>query len=210
MIPFISAEDLSAYLSTDTQTVTLVPDDLIVLIALDSGSQAVRDEIHRTINLSTETVEMTDGSGTDALVLRNRPIVELTEIAIDGEVMDLTFVSEDKGAGILYFTDGSCWPRGRANITVTYAHGYALSESDLPTDDDIARVPASLRLVALKLAAAVWRSRGPSVSGGNVTEEHIGTYQYRIQVNDATTLAAQYLTDEDRRMIASHRSAVVA
>ena len=59
------------------------------------------------------------------------------------------------GAGILYLNNGSWWPAHRQNITVTYAHGYALNESDLPEDTDIVRVPASIRLVALKLAASI-------------------------------------------------------
>lgn len=209
MIPFISSEDLTAYLNLETP---LVPDDLIVLIALDAACQAVRDALHRRINYSSETVEVLDGSGSDALVLKNRPIVELTEVTIDdNDTFDWeTDVVVDAGAGILYLNNGSWWPQHRQNITVTYAHGYALNESDLPEDIDIVRVPASIRLVALKLAAAIWRSRGESAAAGAVTEEHIGTYQYRVEVTDAAKLVSTFITPEDMNTIMGHRNAVLA
>jgi hypothetical protein len=214
LIPFISSEDLGAYLEAPTP---LNPDDLIVLISLDAACQAVRDALHRGLNYSTETDEIYDGSGTDALVLKHRPIVELVLVKIDGDTifdsddaeLDSSVVV-DAGAGILYLTSGSWWPSHRQNITVTYAHGYALNESDLPEDADIVRVPASIRLVALKLAAAIYRSKGPTAASGAVTEEHIGTYQYRVEVTDASKLAQQFITPEDMNTIMGHRNAVLA
>jgi hypothetical protein len=213
LIPFISSEDLSAYLET-----TLVPDDLMTLIALDGACQAVRDALHRTLNYSTSTEEILDGSRTPALVLKHRPIVELISVSLDDEVIfdtdpddiDLHDISVDADAGVLYLRDGTWWTWGRGNVTVTYAHGYALNESDLPEDADIVRVPASIRLVALKLAAAIWKTKGPTVASGAVTEEHIGTYQYRVEVTDAAKLASTYITPEDMNTISGHRNAVLA
>ena len=190
---------------------TLVPDDLIVLISLDAACQAVRDALHRSLNYSTETEEVLDGTGTDALVLKHRPVVELTEVVIADQDLDWeNDVVVDAGAGILYLTNGSWWPLHRQNITVTYAHGYALNESELPEDADIVRVPASIRLVALKLAAAIYRTKGPSAASGAVTEEHIGTYQYRVEVTDASTLASTFITPDDMNTIMGHRNAVLA
>lgn len=217
MIPFISTDDLAAYLDV---TEVELGNDLIVYMALDAACQIVRDALQRGINLSEETVEVLDGSGTDALVLSQRPIQEVTEVLVrwgsDETTIDLAEdLYVENATGCIFLVDGTVFTPGKGTVTVTYAHGFALEEIQVTPDDenpadDVDRVPSSIRFVAVKLAAAIWRAKGPTSTAGLATEEHIGTYQYRVQVDQAAQFGSQYLTADDLNAIMSYRTAVLA
>lgn len=202
MIPFISHDDLGAYLN-----LTLDGTSLITKIALDGACEAVRREMHRTLNLVVDDEITLDGNSTGALMLPQRPVHEVIDVTIDGEVVDADVLDLDVERGILSFTDGETWWSQKGGIALTYTHGYALTEDDVTTT--IERVPANIRLIALRLAADVYRSRGPSTAGG-VTGEHIGTYSYTQDVANATSFASLSLTDKDRAELHSQSSVYAA
>jgi hypothetical protein len=205
MIPFISHDDLGAYLET-----TLTGGELLTKIALDGACEAVRQELHRTLNLvEDDAIVGLDPTWTDALILPERPVHEVSLVTIDGGSVDDANLRLDVQRGILYLLDGSLWWSARGGIALTYTHGYALDEPDVT--GTIERVPANIRLVALRLAAAVYRSRGMTAAGaGAVTGEKIGTYSYSQDVAAATELATISITEEDRRMLSGQRSVFAA
>lgn len=205
MIPFISHDDLGAYLET-----TLTGDELITKIALDGACEAIRQYLHRRLNLTADDEITMDGTWSDALILPQRPVHEVSDVLNDGDTVDLADTYLDVEHGILYLTDGTWWHRGRGTVSLTYTHGYALTEDAVA--GTIERVPSNIRLVALRLAAAVWRTKGGSIAsgGGAITGEHIGTYNYTQDAAVATELASMMLTEEDRTSLEGQRAVYAA
>lgn len=204
VIPFISHDDLGAYLETP-----LTGGELLTKIALDGACEAVRQELHRTLNLVEDDAIVLDPTWTQALILPERPAHEVSLVTIDGASVDDANVRLDVERGVLYLLDGSLWWSARNGITLTYTHGYALDESGVT--GTIERVPSNIRLVALRLAAAVYRSRGKTTaSGGAITGENIGTYRYTQDAAAATELAAISITDDDRKLLAAQRAVFAA
>lgn len=202
MIPFISDDDLSAYLG---QTVSEA--DLLVVIALDGACQVVRDELRRSLNLEPDDEVTLDGTGIDSLVLPQRPLSEVTAVSVDGVelvVEDDYLVDPDRG--VLFRVNGT-WTIGHRNVVVTYSHGYALTEDDVTPD--IERVPSSVRSVALQLAAAIWRSAGPTAAtDAAITSETIGGYNYTVDAETVRANAATYLTEDMRIALGAHATAL--
>lgn len=181
MIPFINIDDLQAVV-----TETLDDNDLQVAIALDSACQIVRDEIQQTINLQRDDIEIYDGNGSEALVLRQLPVLDVTYITED----DVALVPDEDyvvsyNTGIVW-RRGSTWPyhwaRGRQNVTVTYDHGWAFTEDEVldlsEPLTDVERVPSSIRQVALALAVRILRAKSVPVGTSGLTGETIGDYSY--------------------------------
>ena len=207
MQPFISHEDLGAYLET-----TFTGGELLVKICLTGACDAVRAELHRSLNLVTDDEIVVDGNNTDALILPERPVHEVSSVTIDDEAVDDEDLFLEVQRGVLYLTSGAVWTRDKGNVGLTYTHGYALTEPDV--DGTIERVPGNIRLVALRLAAAVYRSKGVDLaaSTGVVSGEHIGTYSYTQEVDVAAIadLASTLITDQDRLSLHSQRSVYAA
>lgn len=205
MIPFISHDDLGAYLET-----VLDGSNLMTLIALDGACEAVRQELHRSLNLVPDDEIVMDGNGTAALMLPERPVHEVKTgtVQLDGAGVSDDDWELNKERGLLWLIDGTTWSFGHNNISLTYTHGYALGEDQV--EGTIIRVPANIRLVALKLAAGIWRSKGSTAAAGAVNSEHIGSYSYTAEVDAATVQASMLLSDDDRRMLAGQRTAFAA
>lgn len=202
MIPFISHEDLGAYLET-----TLTGGELLTKISLDGACEAVRQELHRTLNLVEDDTIVMDPTWTDALILPQRPVHEVSDVTIDGEAVETANLSWNVERGVLYLVGGSLWVSAKGGISLKYKHGYALDEPDVT--GTIVRVPANIRLVALRLAAAVYRSRGKTTTGA-ITGENIGTYRYTQDAAAATELAAISITDDDRKLLSAQRAVFAA
>jgi hypothetical protein len=147
--PFITAQDLSDYLGRD------VTADNGAVIALDAACDTCRTIAERDFNRGTSTYTG-DGTGTDAFLLPQLPVLNAGTVLVNGEtVTDYTLNSN----GILLRGTAGVdprpvWPAGRQNVTVTYEHGY----------DD---VPRDVRMVALSLAARL-------VVQGVAVEETVG------------------------------------
>jgi hypothetical protein len=202
MIPFISHDDLGAYLKT-----TLTGDELLTKIALDGACEAVRQELHRTLNLTQDDAIVLEPTWTDALILPERPAHEVSLVTIDGASVATENLYLNVERGVLSLIDGSIWTSARHGIGLTYTHGYALDEGGV--SGTIERVPSNIRLVALRLAAAVYRSSGKTAAGA-ITGENIGTFRYTQDAAAATELAAISITDDDRKLLAAQRAVFAA
>lgn len=150
--PFISREDLSEYLGRD------VENDPGALIAVDAACDVCRTFTEQTINAGSST-HVFDGTGTDALLLRELPVTSVTSVAVSDGMSPPSLTTAGtfdfvlNGRGILYARDsagtssfGNCWPRGRQNIRVSYSHGYTTGSVD-------SNLPRDLRMVALTVAS---------------------------------------------------------
>lgn len=93
-----------------------------------SRSEQMVDDMAGTVFVETTTTETTSGSGTDELPLSNLPVVSVTSVTIDGDVVDTanvtvhdTHIELDDSASYDTFPDGS-------TVDVDYSYGY----SDVP------------------------------------------------------------------------------
>lgn len=163
--PFISRDDLSALLGQD------VSGEDKALIAIDAACDTVRVIAEQTFNLVTDDEIRMDGTGTDALLLPQLPVTEISEViengttltadtdymvSADGVLLRLPSIVEN---GSISLCRRQWWP-GRQNIAITYSHGYA-------------EIPRDVRIVALSLAARLYGQ------GAGVVFQVLGQYQVR-------------------------------
>jgi hypothetical protein len=154
--PFISRADLTDILGRD------VTADDGALIAVDAACDICRVVSEQTFNRATTTVTL-DGTGTDALLLKERPVNTAGTVTIAGTAVTDYVVDTEHGilfrkvlgTDVDWTSDVPAteikWPRGRQNVTVTYDHGYA--DADMPRD---------VRMVALSIAERLV-IQGPAV-----------------------------------------------
>lgn len=139
--PFISRQDLTDRIGRD------VTADDGALACVDAACDIVRNEAEQTFNEVTDDTVTLDGTGTDALLLPQGPVIEVSSVAEDDTaVTDYTL----RDSGVLLKASG-VWRRARNNIEVIYSHGY--DGDDLPRD---------VRMVALTLAERLFL-QGPAI-----------------------------------------------
>lgn len=158
LTPFVSRQDLSDFIGRD------VTSDDGALAAVDAACDVVRTITEQDWNRVTNGTAVLDGTGTDALLLPQRP-ADVTSVTIGGTVTSGTITGGTtvtswtlRDDGVLLRTAGAAvgdpnwtgqtyplkWPRGRQNVKVVYSHGYGT-----------AVLPRDIRMVALQLAARI-------------------------------------------------------
>lgn len=206
-IPYISEADLEAFLGVS------VASDLMLSIALDSACDAVRSFIGQRINRLNDDVVYLHGSGRDSIRLPERPVREITELQLDGAVVDPgTYPDHDwmvqTNTGMI-IRQNDKWRVGRNNIKVTYSHGW-----DVVAPFDSV-VPADLRMVTLVVARRVYKAVSNSqVPLGALKSEQMGSYEYVLadmpaDVNKAMASAGA-LTEEEETVLWKYRVLGVA
>lgn len=153
--PFVSRDDLSDKLGIDVSASDKA------LICVDAACDTIRHITGQDINVTNGGTAILDGTGTDALPLPQRPVLNAGTVIESGGTLVLGTDYKLGANGVLYRLPGvidngwgdsqlrTYWWPGRQNIVVTYSHGH--------TD-----VPAAIRGVALELAARLY-SQGPGV-----------------------------------------------
>lgn len=173
--PFITVQDLADHIGRD-----LSDDMTAAYAAIESACDVCRDVSFQNFTAGTATLAI-DGTGTDVLLLAERPVGTVTAVTING-VAEPNFVYDEHGflfrgtAGPLL--GRPVWPDGRRNIMVTYEYGY-----------DLIDVPSTVRQVALDLAAR-------RIIQGVASSENVGDAS--ITYAQAT---AQDLTENELRIL---------
>lgn len=153
------------------------PTDLAAVIALEAASDFIRAYCGQDFKLLEDDEITLDGNDRATLLLPQLPVIAVSEVAIDADVVDATdYRLMDHG--ILQRIDSGCWPRGYGNITVTYDHGYVLPGTDL----EVGQVPLPADLQA---ACAAIAARAGEAGAGATTSETIGSYS--VTYGDAET-----------------------
>lgn len=161
--PFISSEDLAAYVKADE--LGLEPN--LALIALDAACSAVRGYIDQNAESTTVTDGWLDGTGTCRMLLPQFPIVSISALSVYVDRADTnpeilvenTDYVLNYESGILDRIDGGVFYSGEQNIKLSYVYGYST-------------VPADVRLVALQVAARIYETgivKNESVAGVSAT-----------------------------------------
>ena len=153
--PFISVQDLIDHLGRGGTA------DQGLVQAADAACDVCRTVAEQTFNRIVGGTVILDGTGTDALLLPERPATAAGTVTIDGGTIT-DYVLRNDGV-LIRKTSGSShrtvtWPDGRQNVTVVYDHGYV--DADMPRD---------IRMVALSIASRI-AVQGPAKSEaiGNV------------------------------------------
>lgn len=177
--PFVSRQDLTDYLGRD------VTADAGALIAVDSASQMCRTISEQSFTRGT-TTDYFNGTGTDALLLPELPVNSVGTVSVSDSSAPPTWTTAGtadyaiNGDGILYATNtagtalfGTCWPKGRHNIAVTYDHGYD-------------SVPEDVRMVALSIASRL-------LVQGPASFEVLGDAQVRYAAESTAVMPTEKL-----------------
>jgi hypothetical protein len=169
MTTLASLQDFAAFRGVDPAD----PTDYRAILALESASDVVRKYTGQSFDLVEDDEATLDGTGTPSLVLEQLPVVEVSEVTTYDASGENETVLEPadwalRSSGILIRRKSyEYWPRGKANILVTYTHGYDLS--------DPVALPADLRLAVMSIASRAY-STG-ATTAGEVTQESIGSYR---------------------------------
>src|ERR1700742_4045380 len=109
--PFISTQDLSDMLGRDVTT------DNGAVMAVDAACDICRTIAEQDFNAATETVKL-DGSGTDVLLLPQRPVNAAGTVLVNGGTAT-GYAVTSRGAlfrGSASPSFNGVWPLGRQNI----------------------------------------------------------------------------------------------
>jgi hypothetical protein len=175
-LALITVDDLGDYLG---QTLTSSDKATFVVAAAD---QIVKTLTEQHLEEVTDDVILMDGTGTEAVLLPELPVTEVSSVMEgdelltenedyvlqgDGELRRLpTVVDSGWSTAALLKT----WTKGQRNLEITYTHGY----SDLPDD---------LRMVALSIAGRLFNE-----SAGNIISESLGQYAVRYSDTGSSDL----------------------
>lgn len=171
MASIIGDEDLEAYLHRP-----LLPEEAdLALIATDSASEVVRDYCHQDFTAATNQTVILDGTGTQWLLLPQTPVNAVDSVQVDYGLSSVDTLTEGQDDEYLWYADGrlfrvgTTWPSDPQSVAVQYDYGYAT-------------IPASVRMVALQVAARIF-------SQGLVRQESVGGYSATYASADMGGLA---------------------
>lgn len=208
MTAFVSPFDLQIYLRRD---ITSASFDQATL-AVESGCDIVRGYCRQLLDLIEDDVVELDGTGSDALLLPELPVRSVAEVIVRdrwGKNPETLVVDTDYrvATGGVLWRIGDVWLRGHTNVEVTYTHGYGTLDlgSGSGSITETLDMPASLKYVALSVAARVFVA--PDAGLGGIAGETIGTYSYTVSQNSS---AASLLTGVEKFVLDEFRLRGVA
>jgi hypothetical protein len=170
--PFITGAELGTYLELGDLSA-----DPVATIATEAACAICRTFADQEFTSTAGDIVSLDGAGTDALLLPEYPVTDVSAVSVDDSAVTDWVVSP---IGVL-IRPGSYWPAGRQNITVTYDHGYA--EADFPAD---------VRMVALVVAGRLY-------DRVDAKQESLGAYSATYVTN------ATDLTIGEKAILRKHR-----
>ena len=173
--PFISGEDLDTY-----RRETGDPD--MNVIAIDAACDIVREHVSQAVDPVADDQVALDSEGTDTILLPELPVVSVASVVGPGGVplgLGTDYVVDKEMGAIRTKRRGRRFLAGRQAYVVTYTHGWT-------------EVPASVRAVALTLAARIYDQ-------GIVQEEGVGGYTVRYAGEGSIGL-----TPGEARVLAKH------
>lgn len=169
--PFVTIAELTDKLG---QSAATARGTATITAACDMVRLFTEQELYPAVSGGTVTL---DGTGTDTLLLPQRPVSNAGTVIESGGTLTLDTDYKLNNNGVLYRLPGvidsgwstqelrTYWWPGRQNIEVTCSYGYALAD-----------VPPELKEVALSMAARLF---GQNNGGGNVVFESLGQKSIR-------------------------------
>jgi hypothetical protein len=180
---FVTLAEAKAYLGITTST-----EDTSLGVTIAAVNAFIPTYCNRIFDETTYDRELYNGSGQASLVLKNRPVIEITEVLVRGEEIELRSDDQtedqtgyyyfDLADGIIY--NNNIWERGRGIIQISYTAGYVKALSD-QYDTSIA-LPLDLQWAACEMVAYFRNVQGKA----GILSESLGSYSYRLAtgIND--------------------------
>lgn len=156
-----TVEELASYMQT-----TIAEDDPTALLLLELARGVVRARARQHFDYVADDVITIDAPASGLILLPERPVLEVSEVVLDGDTLTVLDEWDWNRAGHLTRPgDRATWglPTFRT-VTVTYTHGYADGSAETTL------IPDDVRAVVLAAAARAWQS--PTA----VAQESIGGY----------------------------------
>lgn len=125
-----SLESVKGYLKIDESQTN---ENSLLTDLINACSFTIENYCGRQFKKRVFSEQEYDGNGRNYLLLEQFPIVSIETVYIDGELLDPGQYKAKKGNGIL-IRKNSVWPKGDANIAVSYTAGY----SEIPYDLELA------------------------------------------------------------------------
>lgn len=172
--PFISVAELAAFLNP--RAPRDLSADVLAPIMVAGACDAIRTLTGQDLDYQEDAVVTFSGDGENGdLILPQGPVLEVSEVQVDGEVdLDWNLTSGGVLRRTVDYASGGLprryWPRGNANIQVTYTRGWE-------------EIPDDLRLLALVLA-------GRGYEQGLARQESTGSASVTYSVPAAQDLSA--------------------
>jgi hypothetical protein len=176
-VPFVSLDDLSAYLKT-----TLEASDLLAVAALDTACQAIRTYTNQELNLVRHDVVTVDGTWRRDLLLPQLPVLEVHAVNVtyadETVILDVDDLYLTPAGRLFILATPWYWRPGFGNVEVEYSHGWGVTEEELEESGEptAERMPSDLRMVALRIAANLYNS--PATT--SIRQETLGSYSYTV------------------------------
>jgi hypothetical protein len=184
----------------------------------------VRAELGNDINLQEDHEITIDGSGESRLILPEPPVRAVSEVVIDaGLTTEETLLTTDyvlddlprlhgvylRRIGPSPYWPYNAWPRGRRNITITYDHGWDVTEPLSDPPPGFERVPSAIRSVALGLAKRIYVSNTSGATGAT-TSLRLGSATETFDVASAVAATSPLLTEDDLKALQKFKVLVFA
>lgn len=200
MTSLATVQDLAERMGTQFD-----PTNLRAIRALEDASALVQGYTNRSFGLVEDEEVVLHGSGTQTLLLPEFPVLEVTDVTLldsDGTMTTLVFWGAGPwgGAtnpsiyyrlvaqqGILVRVD-CIWPKGYANVLVTYTHGYAV-------------IPDGIKAATCEIAARLEATTASVGSSGLVTSETVGNYSVTYGDTGGGAVDSSGLTADERAML---------
>lgn len=168
----------SKVMANETEDVT---DDEFMALLL-GATAGIRSYTNRRLTYDVYSEQRYSGNGTNTLLLREWPVVEVTEVRIwDGssdfdseDLADFDLLPDENGQNNEYYypklgqesaATWGVWPNAQPNnIKITYGAGYIADGWDTMEITDTFAVPGDLEMACLQFAYKWWKDG--SIGGG--------------------------------------------
>ncbi len=156
--PAVEPYALTDLATVKTYTGTEYTDEEIQL-AINTVSREIENYCNRVFNPTDYSIKLS-GSGRQALVLPQYPVLSITSIVMDDMAVETADYDNDDLAGILYHD--TYWTKGVRNIAIVYRAGYTTLPRDLTmvatkmTVDHLQRLSRDISLKSETLSKHSW------------------------------------------------------
>jgi hypothetical protein len=198
--PFISTDELSDALGGTDATTTR--GTAVITAACDMVRLFTEQELYPAVTAGTVLL---DGTGTETLLLPQRPATNAGTVIEAGGTLTLDTDYTLGTDGVLYRTPGvidagwgtetlrTYWWPGRQNIEVTYSYGYTSLT-----------MPAELKEVALGMAGRLFVQQPVS---GNISESEESLGQYSTRTRYSTNGAGSDFSNTEKAIMRKYKQA---
>ena len=170
--------NVKAYLSPPLATTA---DDALLTRLITAASQFIQSWLNRTIALAAYA-DTRNGTGGTRLFLRNRPVVSVASVSVDGTA--IAPAAAPNAAGYLFddssiYLIGSCFTKGAQNVVVGYSAGFAATPPEIEQ--------ACIALVCLR-----YKERDRIGQASKNLAGEVVSFQQKDMPADVATLLDQY------------------